>query len=117
MQVTVNIARPPGLVVPDGAVCRVQIRDVSYIDAAAIVLVNTVEPIVRSDSETLARVRLEMPEGDAIRRENLNVWVHVDLSGSAKVSDEDFLTTQAYPVPQGDDPSIRVEVKAAGAKR
>jgi len=117
MRITVDIVRPPGIQLAPSAVCRVQLRDATYVDDTSPVLAETVIPVADIASEILATVTLDAPDADRISPSNLNIWVHLDICASARVTEDDFVTTQAYTVPGGVHPTVRVEVNPAGGKR
>ena len=97
MKVKVKVLLRDQLSLPETAVCRVEVRDVSLLDAPSITLCSYQRPATRISGITVVSATLEVPDRDLVGR-HLNVWAHLSLTGSKRVQTGDYITMQAYPV-------------------
>ena len=80
---------------PSGAPVRVELRDTLLADAPSPT-VSAIDGAVGGEAgDVLATVSLPESEVDG----DVTVWVHVDVSGTGRVSKGDYVTTQSYPAP------------------
>lgn len=82
------------------AVCRVEVRDVTLLDARSITVDSYKAQVSTISGQTVLEVSLDVPDSDAPSRD-YNVWAHLSLTGAGQVQAEDYITTCAYPVPRG----------------
>jgi len=97
MKVKVKVLLRNQVSLPETAVCRVEVRDVSLVDAPSITVCSHQVPVKKISGITLLIEELEVPNNNIVGR-NLNVWVHLSLTGSKQVQSGDYITTQAYPI-------------------
>ena len=93
------------------AVVRVKLEDVSRADAAAALIA---ESLVALDQPLPAgaRVPFSVTVPEVVDTAHYGVRVHVDCSGSGEISAGDRVSTRAYPVLTGGNPShVEVEVR------
>lgn len=112
MLVEISVKVRDAIVLPDTATCRVEVRDVTYADAASETVVGHEESVAaRHGAGTVLQTTLEVPSapGDSRR---LNAWAHVSMTGDRRVQRGDYLSTVAYPLDTSVDRiSIEVELK------
>ena len=97
--VAITVLLPYRIDLPDTARLRVEVRDVSLLDAPSVTLCSRDLTQLSVDGKVLATLELEVPAGDEHR--TLNVWAHLSLSGEEQIKKGDFLTTRAYPIKRG----------------
>jgi hypothetical protein len=91
---------------PPGVAVRVEARDTSLQDAAAVIVgratasVDPGEPRLASVEDTID----PMPD-------MCTAWVHVDVDGDGRVSAGDYITMEAFPVPPRDGAEVEVVVR------
>lgn len=114
-KVTVKIAWPEGAHLPDQARARITVEDVSNLDAAAVVVGETV--LDDLDADRPAECEVEVDEVD--EGTNLIVRVHV-ADGSRSPADRqvevgDLLSTESHPVlTRGHGDSVVVRPRQIG---
>ncbi len=89
------------------AVCRVEVRDVTVLDAPAITLKSYDAPVLKISEQTALTVVFVLPESNTIGRD-LNVWAHLSLTGVKRIQVGDYITTRAYPIKSGVSEAIVV---------
>ncbi len=100
MVVEVSVMLGEAVDFPGTAVCRVEIQDVSLLDAPSVTLSALEEPVGGVVGKNVLTASLELTEpGAAVSR--LNVWAQLSMTGSKQIQAEDYVTTQAYPVASG----------------
>jgi uncharacterized lipoprotein YbaY len=88
LYLTVNSSEP----LPPGTPLRVEIRDTSQADAAAVIVASQTTRVPASGDAITVSIALErVPDGST-------VWAHADLDGDGRVSAGDFITMESYPV-------------------
>jgi hypothetical protein len=95
---------------PTGRRVRVEVRDVTAVDAASIT-VAAVDDVVRGElGSWLTTVELEVPGPVAGR--DLTVWAHARTSARTRgVRPGDYITTRSYPLTEGsEEQSLTVTV-------
>jgi hypothetical protein len=95
---------------PVGRRLRVEVRDVTMLDAESIT-VAAVDDVVRGElGSWLTTVEVEVPEPIAGR--DLTVWAHARSSARARgVRPGDYITTRSYPLTGGsEEQSLTVTV-------
>ena len=97
MRVKVKVLLRNQVSLPDAAVCRVEVRDVSLLDAPSVTVCSHQAPATKISGITLLTEILEVPDNDLVGR-HLNVWAHLSLTGSKRVQSGDYITMQAYPI-------------------
>jgi putative lipoprotein len=97
MKIEVKVMLRNQVLLPETAVCRVEVRDVSLLDAPSITVCSHQSPATKVSGITLLTEILEVPDNDLVGR-NLNIWAHLSLTGSKRVQSGDYITMQAYPI-------------------
>ncbi|VAW38098.1 hypothetical protein MNBD_DELTA02-1214 [hydrothermal vent metagenome] len=97
MKVKVKVILRNRVVLPEGAVCRVELRDESMVDGPAGIVASYEEPVKEVSGIDLMACTLE-GDDDAFAGRDVNVWAHLSLTGEKQVRVGDFITMQAYPV-------------------
>ena len=97
-RVTGDIVLPADAPAGKARVVRIEVRDVSALDAPSTVIAST--DLRDVDVAPRARVpfAIDVPDVDPAR--HLNVRAHVDVAGTGRVSTGDYLTTESVPVPR-----------------
>lgn len=95
VEIKVVLRHPVSL--PETAVCRVEVRDVTLLNASAITLKSYEAPIWEISNQTVLTVDFVLPESDTIGRD-LNVWAHLSLTGEKQIQAGDYIATRAYPI-------------------
>lgn len=118
MDLTVSVVTRGPAPAP-GTPLRVEVRDTTTQDAAAIVLARvdttTEDPdlaVPGAPAGLLATVHLEVPDAPTTRGADLTVFAHVAVDGGEEVAVGDLLTVQSYPV--ADAAELQVEVVRIG---
>jgi hypothetical protein len=112
MEVTVRVvlADPAARPAP-GTPVRVELRDVTEQDVAAVLL-SAAEVVTTAESgaEPVVTVTLDLPAPEPAR--DLVLWARVAVSGSERTSTGDLLSTRSVPLPRGDaaDASATVDL-------
>jgi len=107
INVTVMLQNPVSL--PDTAICRVEIRDVSLLDAPSITIESFQAPVKKLSNNVVVTVQFELSRNYLVRRD-LNVWAHLSITGSKQVKVGDFITMQAYPL-RNIGPLVNIELE------
>lgn len=92
---------------PVGCRIHVQILDTDLQDAPATVLAEAQGTVGGGMSEPLASLAISVRD----RGRRPTAWVHVDVDGDGRVSRGDYLTTQSFPLPEGDAARLPVVVR------
>jgi len=100
MQVDVTVLLRHKVKLPKTAVCRVEVRDVTYLDAPSKTLSVKKAPVAGIVDETVLKTRLKVPSAGPGAR-NLNVWAHLSMTGVERIQVGDYVTTVAYPIAPG----------------
>ena len=88
LYLTVNSSEP----LPAGTPLRVEVRDTSQADAAAVIVASRTTTVPASAEPITVSIALErVPDGST-------VWAHADVDGDGRVSAGDFITMESYPV-------------------
>ncbi len=82
------------------AVCRVEVRDVTYADAPSRTVCWHEAAITRIENQTVLTMWLDVPVRDLESRQ-LTVWARLSLTGAKPTQAGDYVTTAAYPVVAG----------------
>jgi len=93
---TVHVTLPPGPL-PEEAVLRLRVEDVSAADRVAPVLARAEVPV--APDTRLVDAEVAIPAGLVDPRMTYAVFAHLDVGGTGEVKSGDALTTQVYPVP------------------
>lgn len=107
MLIDVNITGFSGEVLPPGCPLKVELRDTSTQDVAAVVLKQVQARVPKANRTTAVRVTLEVasvPDGTTM-------WAHIDVDGDGRVSKGDFVTVESYPITSALTQSLSVRVK------
>jgi len=105
MKVKVKVILRNRVVLPEGAVCRVDGIVASY-----------EEPVKEVSGIDLMACTLE-GDDDAFAGRDVNVWAHLSLTGEKQVRVGDFITMQAYLVGGVGSAKAASSAKAAGAAK
>ncbi|VAV84130.1 hypothetical protein MNBD_DELTA01-759 [hydrothermal vent metagenome] len=98
MKVEVKVILRTQAAMPEGAVCRVELRDESLVDGPAGIVASYEKPVKGEvKAPEFLTCTLEADD-DAFAGRNINVWAHLSLTGEKQVRVGDFITMQAYPV-------------------
>lgn len=115
MKVKVKILLPAQASFPATAVCRVELRDVSLMDAPSVTLVSYEKPAREILRKDLLACTLEV-EDSAVAGRDINVWAHLSLTNIKQIQVGDFVTEQAYPVGgAGAIVSVTLELQAVSS--
>ncbi len=99
------------VMLPEGAMCRVELRDESVADGAAVIVARYDE-VVRQSSGIDLLSHTFLLEDNSLKSQGINVWVHLSLRGKSQVEVGDFITMQAYPLSGiGEIASVVVELQ------
>lgn len=92
-----------GVPLLSNATVRVQLQDVTRVDASSRIVAEQVRPGVscQPGTEQPLRFSLEVPR-ELEEKASYTLRVHVDRDGSGAVSTGDYLTMQSYPVSSRD---------------
>jgi hypothetical protein len=88
VEVVAEDGRPPA-----GTRLRVEVRDTTYVDAAAPLVAEASGKVEPGSGPRLGSVSVAVP-GDAPA--NLTVFAHVDVDGDGAISPGDWITMSAY---------------------
>lgn len=114
MQVDVRVLLLHAVNLPKPAVCRVEVRDVTYVDAPSKTVSAYQGSVARIVDGEVLRTLLEVPDAPSGTR-TLNVWAHLSMTGERRVQVGDYITTAAYPIAQGVDvDQVVVELQRVG---
>lgn len=91
---------------PNGARLVVEARDVTFEDDLAEVVARIVTEVGDESGDRLATVDLDISR----RPDQSTIWAHVDLDGSGRVSEGDYITMESFPLPP-DDRAVSVTVR------
>lgn len=97
MKVEVEVILRNQVSIPINAKCKVEIRDVSLLDAPSKTICSHQSRVTEISGVSLLNETLEFSEVD-IGAHNLNVWAHLSLSGTDRIQAGDYITMQAYPL-------------------
>ncbi len=100
MKVEVKVKLRDSATLPETAVCRLEVRDVSLLDAPSVTVCAHKESVSAKTGETIVTATLDVPESDDARRD-LNVWAHLSMTGEKGTRPDDYITTQSYPIRSG----------------
>jgi uncharacterized lipoprotein YbaY len=100
MIVNIKVILRHQVALPEKAVCRVEVRDVTLLDACSITLGSHEAQVSKISGETVLTTLLEVPDSDTPNRD-YNVWAHLSLTGEKRILANDYVTTRAYPIAQG----------------
>jgi len=91
---------------PAGTPLRIEIRDTSQADAAAVVVNSHLVPVPVTGQPVTVSIELDrVPDGTT-------VWAHADLDRDGRVSTGDFITMESYPVgASGSEQRTTVRIK------
>ncbi len=109
MKVEVKVLLRNQVMLPATAMCRVEIRDVSLLDAPSITVCSHLLSVADKTGITVVTDLLEVPSNYPAGR-HLNVWAHLSISGSERIQSGDFITVQAFPV-KTDSPYTEIVVE------
>lgn len=107
MRIEVNIVSISGEAFPPGSPLKVEIRDTSLQDVAAIVLKQVRTSVPMTGCTTTIPVTME----EATVPEGATVWAHIDVDRDGRVSKGDFVTVESYPVACATPQTLSVRVK------
>src|SRR5688572_13174057 len=105
--IEVNIISFSGEAFPPGSPLKLEVRDTSTQDVAAIVLKQVQASVPKADRTTAVTVTLEV----ATVPDGTTVWAHIDVDRDGRVSKGDFVTVESYPVSPAPTQSLSVRVK------
>ena len=113
MKVAIRVLLQDDIDLPETAICRVEIQDVTLLDAESITVELHEAQVVRQSEHVVSSVVLDVPP-EALASRDLCIHAHLSLDGDEGVQAEDYVTTQAYPLGQQDsDKFIDVELRPA----
>ncbi|MEZ4684205.1 MAG: YbaY family lipoprotein [Caldilineaceae bacterium] len=99
-----------------GATVYVRLEDVSRLDAAAILVAETLLPAVALRGQGQDRLHFTLEAALPDPKAHYSLRVHVDVDGDGQISRGDYITMESYPVRPSEAPqplAIRVrEVRA-----
>ena len=107
MLIKVNIVSSSGEAFPPGSPLKVELRDTSMQDVAAIVVKQVHASVPKADRTTEVPVTLEVatvPDGTTL-------WALVDVDRDGRVNKGDFVTVESYPITLAPTQSLTVRVK------
>ncbi len=111
MKVEVKVILRAQVMLPEGAVCRVELRDESVADGATVVVARYDE-VVRQSSGIDLLSHTFLVEDSCLNGRDINLWGHLSLRGKSQIEVGDFITMQAYPVSGlGEVASVVVELQ------
>lgn len=84
-----------------GATLYVRVLDVSRADAGAVIAGETIVPDLRYGPGSASAIAVDVTCGAVDARAHYSAWAHLDLDGDGQVSSGDWLTTESYPVING----------------
>jgi uncharacterized lipoprotein YbaY len=79
---------------PPGSPLRVELRDTSFADAAAVVVKKVETTVPKAKPTRSLAVSMDVttiPDG-------ASVWAHIDVDRDGRVSRGDWISTESYPV-------------------
>lgn len=97
MQVDVTVLLRHERELPKTAVCRVEVRDVTYLDAPSKTVSAHEAPVAGIVDDTVLTTRLNVPNV-GFGAHSLNVWAHLSMTGAKRIQVGDYVTTAAYPI-------------------
>ncbi len=117
MRVEVTVLLKHRVELSKGAVCRIEVRDVTQLDAPSKTLSAYVTPVKSIAGDVVLTTHLDVVGSGALTR-RLNVWARLSTTGSGRTQIGDYVTTVAYPVdPKTGDSRIVVELERVGPER
>ncbi len=75
---------------PETAVCRVEIRDVTLLNDTSVMVCSHQSRDMEKSGITLLSEMLEVPDDKNLVGRDLNVWAHLSLIGSKRVQSGDL---------------------------
>ena len=107
-----RIALPPEIPAERARMVRVQVEDVSRLDAPSIVVAEQRLEDVDLESSAELPYRLDVPADAVEAGKRYSVRVHVDVNGTGDVTKGDYVSTASYPVlAGGDDDELTIIVR------
>ncbi|MEK7748231.1 MAG: hypothetical protein AAB300_04065 [Nitrospirota bacterium] len=100
MQIEVTVLIQGKAVFPNTAVCRVEVQDVTYLDAPSKTLSSYEGTVIGIVEKKVLTTMIEVLDQEMINL-SLNVWAHLSMTGVPQINHGDYLTTVAYPLTQG----------------
>jgi hypothetical protein len=113
------VARGPGPLPKAGTPVRLEVRDVTEVDAPSVVVVAVDSVVELGESDglaTLPTIDLQPLDDIVTAGRELNLWARVAASGAERTASGDWITMHAVPI----DPAtasgsvIEVEVRRVG---
>ncbi len=101
MIVNIEVLLRHPLTLPETAICRVEVRDVTLLNERSVTIASHEASVTRIADGTVLTTALEIPDTEPPNRD-YTVWVHLSLTGHRQVQAGDFVTKRAYPVKQGE---------------
>ncbi len=96
------------------SVALVELRDVTEVDASAVVLARNTAPVAGTASRWLATTELVV-DRSVDRRSDLTVWVRVTESPDDELAVGDWITMQSVPVdPSSPEQRVTAPVRRVG---
>jgi hypothetical protein len=103
-----TVVLPPDAPTTTARAVVVELRDVTYADAHARVIVNTVLPGVALHPH--GRVPFDLLAPEAQPGQQLSLECHIDVTGGTTLAAGDLVSTQSIPVPAEGDARLDVPV-------
>ena len=107
MQVVVEVVANARARPPRGTPILVEVRDTSLADAPSVTLAKGEGQVRSARGARLDTVTITLNA----RAARTTVWALADVDRDGRVSRGDFVTTAAYPVPEGQSPRVQVTVR------
>ena len=100
---TLQVTITSDTTLPAGKPVRVEVRDTSVADAAAIVVTSQTARVPPSGEPLVVTLQLDRVES------GYTIWAHVDTDSNGRVSKGDLITMESYPVARsGEQTTVRV---------
>ncbi len=109
MIVNVEVVLPRQVALPETAICRVEVHDVTLLDESSTTLASCEVSVAQVSEPVLRMPALEAPDSDTPSRD-YSVWAHLSLAGARQIRADDYVTTCAYPIRPG-TPTTHVVVE------
>lgn len=111
MIINYRITLPEPDDLPSEAVCFIQIRDTSLMDAPAVILASQQKKPLRPESETVCEGTIKL-SGRIKPGPGISFWAHLSMTGKKNIDKNDYITTRIYSVyDSGENEKIVIQLQ------
>lgn len=107
MKVHLSIVTFDGEPLPPGGLVKIEVRDTSLADAAAVLLQRKELLVPKLGRTTVLPVSIDVAE----IRDGTTIWAHIDVDRDGRVSKHDYVTVESYPLANVPSQNIQIRVR------